>query len=176
MQHIGHALRRMVDIALQVHQRGTLLENAVTVALFQRIHERLLIFVALMDVHVVADADDVGHERDHVGRFADGLAVGDLRLLFIEHLLLQTQQVARRGEGEAGTGGVIAEERNAEAGIENLRGLVALAQVAQRVGHGKDRVEFFVSLIPRPVEVGLVHVVDMQGLEMSGKFNSFAHF
>ena len=39
-----------------------------------------MIGVALADVHVVPDADDVGHEGDHVGGLADGLAVGDLAL------------------------------------------------------------------------------------------------
>ena len=132
MQHIGHALRRMVDVALQVHERRALLENAVAIAFFQRVHKRLLVLVALMDVHIVADADDVGHEGDHVRGLADGLAVGDLGFLLIEDLLLQAQQVARRGEREAGTGGVVAEQGDAEAGNEDLRGLVALAGRAGR--------------------------------------------
>ena len=177
MQHVGHALRRMVDIALQVHERRTLLEDAVAVALFQSVHKRLLVLVALMDVHIVADADDDGHEGDHVRSLADGLAVGDLGFLLIEDLLLETQQVARRGEGEAGTGGVVAEQGDAEAGIEDLRGLVALAQVAQGVGHGEDGVDLVVRLVPRPVEIGFihVHVIDVELFEVSCQFNSLAH-
>ena len=165
----------MVDVALEVHKRRALLENAVAVALFERVHEGLLILVPLADEHIVADADDVGHERDHVRRFAHGLAVGDLGLLLVEHLLLKTQQVARGCEREASAGGIVAEDRNAEARVEDLRVLVALAQVAQRVGHGEDRVNLLVGLVPRPVEVGLVHVIDVQRLEVARQFNSFAH-
>jgi hypothetical protein len=175
MQHVGHALRRMVNVALQVHERRSLLEDTVAVALFQRVHERLLVLVALMDVHVVADADDVSHEGNHVRGLADGLAVCDLGLLLVEDLLLEAEEVAGGSEGEAGTGGVIAEEGDAEAGVEDLRGLVALPQVAQSVGYGKDSVDFVVGLVPGPVEVGLVHVVDAQGFQMSCKLNSFAH-
>ena len=175
MQHVCHALRRMVNVALQVHERRSLLEDTVAVALFQRVHERLLVLVALMDVHVVADADDVSHEGNHVRGLADGLAVCDLGLLLVEDLLLEAEEVAGGGEGEAGTGGVIAEEGDAEAGVEDLRGLVALPQVAQSVGYGKDSVDFVVGLVPGPVEVGLVHVVDAQGFQMSCKLNSFAH-
>ena len=176
MQHVGHALGRVVHVALQVHQRRALLKNAVAVALLQGIHEGLLIFMALVDVHVVADADDVGHERDHIGRLADGFAVGNLGLLLVEHLLLKAQQVAGGGEGEAGPGGVVAEEGDAKAGVEDLRGLVALAQVAQGVGYGEDRVDLVVGLVPGPEEVGLIHVVDVQRFKMSCQFNGFAHF
>ena len=165
----------MVDVALQVDQRRALLENAVTVALFQSVHEGLLILVALVDVHVVADADDVSHEGDHVGSLTDGLAVGDLRLLLVEDLLLEAEEVAGGSEGEAGPGGVVAEQGDAETGVEDLRGLVALAQIAQGVGYGKDSVDLVVGLVPGPVEVGLIHVVDVEFLKMSCQFNSFAH-
>ena len=175
VQHVGHALRRMVDVALQVDERRALLEDAVAVAFFQSVHERLLILVTLMDVHVVADADDVSHEGDHVGGLTDGLAVRDLALLLVEDLLLEAEEVAGGSEGEAGTGGVVAEEGDAEAGVEDLGGLVALAQVAQGVGYGKDGVDLVVGLVPGPVEVGLIHVVDVQRLKMSCQFNSLAH-
>ena len=175
VEHIGHALRRVVDVALEVHKRRALFEDAVAVALFERVHEGLLILVALADEHIVANADDVGHERDHVRRLAHGLAVCDLGLLFIEHLLLKTQQVARGGKREARARGVVTEDRNAETGIEDLRVLVALAQVAQRVGHGEDCVDLLVGLVPRPVEVGLVHIIDVQRLKVARQFNSLAH-
>ena len=48
--------------------------------------------------------------------------------------------------------------------------LVALAQVAQGVGNGKDGFNLIVGLIPGPVEVRLVPVVDLQSFQMSGKF------
>ena len=176
MQHVGHALRRMVDVALQVDQSRSLLEDAVAVALFEGVHEGLLILVTLMDEHIVADADDVGHEGDHVRRFADGLAVGDLRLLLVEHLLLQTQQVAGGSEGETGTGGVVTEQGDTKTGIEDLGGLVVLAQVAQSVSDGEDGFDLVVGLVPRPVEIALIHIVDVQRFQMSCKFKGFAHF
>ena len=80
---------------------------------------------------------------------------------------LKTQQVAGGGEGEAGAGGVVTEDGDAEAGIEDLGGLVALAQVAQGVGHGEDGVQLLVGLVPGPVEVGLVHVIDVQRLQVA---------
>ena len=176
VQHIGHALGGVIHVALQVHQSGLLLQNTVAVAFLHGVHEGLLILVTLADEHIIADADDVGHEGHHVGRLADGLAVGDLGLLLVQILHLQTQQVAGGGEGEAGTGGVVAEDGDAQAGIEHAGALVALAQVAQSVGHGEDGVDLVVGLVPSPIEIGLVHVVDVQGGQMACQLNSLAHF
>ena len=106
---------------------------------------------------------------------ADSLAVGDLGLLLVEILRGQAEEVARGREGEAGTGGVVTEDGDAEAGVEDLGGLVALAQIAQGVGHGEDRVDLVVGFVPGPIEVGLVHIVDAERLKMSRKFYSFAH-
>ena len=165
----------MIHVALQVHQSGALLQNAVAVALFQSVHEGLLIGVTLTDVHVVADADDVGHEGHHVRGLTHGLAVSDLGLLLVQNLLFQTQQVAGGSEGETGTGGVVAEQGNAQAGIEDAGALVALAQVAQGVGHGEDSFDLIIGLVPSPIEIVLIHVVNVQGLQMAGQFNGLAH-
>ena len=131
--------------------------------------------MALTDEHIVADADDVGHEGDHGSGLADGLAVSDLGLLLVQVLQLKAEQVGSLREGEARTGGVVAEQGDAQAGVEDPGGLVALAQVAQRVGHGEDRVDLLVALVPRPVEVALVHVIDVQRLKVACQFNSLAH-
>ena len=101
--------------------------------------------------------------------------MGDLGLLLVEDLLLEAEEVAGGGEGEAGTGGVVAEQGDAQTGVEDLRGLVALTQVAQSVGYGKDSVDLVVGLVPGPVEVGLIHIVDVGLLKMSCQFNSFAN-
>ena len=175
MQHIGHALGGMVHIALQVHQSGTLLQDALTIAVFQSVHEGLLIGVALADVHIIADTDDISHEGHHVRGLADGLAVSDLGLLLVQNLLFQTQQVAGGSEGEAGTGGVVAEQGNAQAGIKNTGALVALTQVTQSVGYGEDGVDLIIGLVPSPIEIALIHVVDVQGLQMAGQFNGLTH-
>ena len=105
----------------------------------------------------------------------DGLAVGDLGLLLVQVLDLQAQQVAGGGEGEAGAGGVVAEDGDAQAGIEDPGALVALAQVTQGVGHGEHGVNLVVGLVPGPVEVGLVHIVDMQRLQMACQLDGLAH-
>ena len=176
MEHIGHALRRVVDVALQVHERGLLLENTVPIALLHGVHEGLLILVTLADEHIVADTDDVGHERHHVRRLADGLAVGDLGLLLVEVLHLETQQVAGGGEGETGAGGVVAEDGDAETGIEDAGALVALTQIAQSVRHGEHGVQLLVGLVPRPVKVVFIHIVDVQLLQVLRQLNGLAHF
>ena len=54
-------------------------------------------------------------------------------------------------------------------------GGTALAQIAQGVGYGKDSVDLVVGLVPGPVEVGLVHVVDMQSLQMACQLDGLAH-
>ena len=175
VQHVRHALGGVVHVALQVHQGGLLFQNAVPVALLHGIHEGLLVLVALADEHVVPDTDDVGHEGDHVGGLADGLAVGDLALLLVQVLDGQTQQVAGGGEGEPGAGGVVPEDGDAQAGIEDPGALVALAQVTQGVGHGEDGLQLLVGLVPGPVEVGLVHVVDVQLFQMLGQLDGLGH-
>ena len=49
------------------------------------------------------------------------------------------------------------------------------SQVAQGVGHGEDGVDLVVGLVPRPVEIGLIHVIDMELFEVSCQFNSLTH-
>ena len=175
VQHVRHALGGVVHVALQVHQGGLLFQNAVPVALLHGIHEGLLVLVALADEHVVPDTDDVGHEGDHVGGLADGLAVGDLALLLVQVLDGQTQQVAGGGEGEPGAGGVVPEDGDAQAGVKDPGGLVPLPQVPQGVGHGEDGLQLLVGLVPGPVEVGLVHVVDVQLFQMLGQLDGLGH-
>ncbi len=166
----------MVHVALQVHQGGLLLQDTVAVAFLHGVHKGLLILVALADEHIIADADDVGHEGHHVRGLADGLAVGDLGLLLVEVLHLETQQVAGGGEGETGAGGVVAEDGDAETGIEDAGALVALTQIAQSVRHGEHGVQLLVGLVPRPVKVVFIHIVDVQLLQVLRQLNGLAHF
>ncbi len=91
VQHVCHALGRVVDIALQIDQGGPLLQHPFQEALFYGLGHFQHIGMSLADIHVITDADHVGHERDHVGSLAHCLAVGDLRLAFIQVLRLQTQ-------------------------------------------------------------------------------------
>ena len=164
VEHIRHTLGRVVHIALEVHQRGPLLQNAVPVAFIQGIHKGFLIFVTLTDEHIVPDADDVRHEGHHVGGFPNGLAVGDLRLLFVQILNLQTQQITGGGKGEAGAGGVIPEDGDTQTGIKDPGGLIPLPEIPQRIGYGEDGLQFLIGLVPSPIKVGLIHIVDVQTL------------
>ena len=175
MEHICHALSGVIHVALQVHQRGLLLQHAVTIAFLHSVHEGLLILMTLADEHIVTDTDHICHEGDHVGSLTDSLAVGDLRGLFIQILHLEAQQVAGGGEGETGTGGVVAEDGDAETGIKHAGGLIALTEIAQCVSHGENGVDFIIGLIPSPIEIVLVHVVDLEGLKMTCQLNSLAH-
>ena len=175
VQQVRHGLGGVVHVALEVDQGGPLLQDALFIALVQGVHEGLLVFVALLDEHIVPDADDIGHEGDHVGGFPDGLAVGDLALLLVQVLDFQAQQVAGAGEGEPGAGGVVPEDGDAQAGVENLGGDVPLPQVPQSVGHGEDGVQLVVRLVPGPVEVVPVHTVDFQLLQVLGQLFCLAH-
>ena len=165
VEHVRHALGGMVDVALEVDQRGLLLEDARLVALGDGVHHVVHVGVALADVHVVPDADDVGHEGDHVGRLAHGLAVGDLALALVQVLDLQAQQVAGGGEGEAGAGGVVPEQGDAQPGIEDFGGDVVFPHVAQRVGHGEHGGQLVVGLLPGQEEVAFVHRLKVQAVE-----------
>ena len=77
------------------------------------------VFVAFAQEDIVADADGFGEEGDHVGGFADGFAVGDLRLAFVEFLQVQAQERGGAGEAEAGAGGLIAEVGDRDAAVED---------------------------------------------------------
>ena len=161
MVEISHSLGRVVDVALEVDEGRLLLEDAVLIALFESVRDLLLIGMALADVHIVADADDVSHKGDHVGGLADGLAVGDLALALVQILHLYAQQIAGRGKGEAGTGGVIAEVGDTQTRVEYLCRDIPLPEVAERVGYREDRGDLVVGLIPCQEEVVLIHLVNI---------------
>ena len=54
------------------------------------------VFVAFAEEDVVANADGLGEERDHVRGLAHGFAVGDLRFAFVEFLKLQARATPMR--------------------------------------------------------------------------------
>ena len=156
----------MVDVALQVHQRGLLLQHAVPVARGNGVHELMHIGVALADVHIVPNSDHISHEGDHVGGFPDGFAMGDLAFALVQILHFQAQQIAGGGEGEAGTGGVIPEQGDAQTGLENLGGDIVLTHIAQGVGHGEDGFQLVVGLFPGQEKVAIVHILEIQGVQL----------
>ena len=96
LHQVGHALGGVVDVALQVDQVGPLLQDAGREAVFHGGGYLLHVRVTRAQENVVADADELGKEGDHVGRLAHGLAVGDLRTALVQVLNAQAQQVRRR--------------------------------------------------------------------------------
>ena len=159
----------MVGVGLQGDEGRAVVEHAVLVGLVDGLGDLGHVGVALADVHVVTDADDVGHEGDHRGGLADGLAVGDLGLALVEVLELEAEQVRGLGEREARARGVVTEERDGEAGVKNARRDVALAEVAQGGGHGVERAQLVGGLVPGVQEVGVVHAGEVVALELVEK-------
>ena len=90
-------------------------------ALAERVAHLGHVLVALAEEHVVADADDLGEEGDHRRRLAHRLAVRDLRGGLVQFLGHQAEQVAARPERVARARGLVAEDRDAEAGVEDAR-------------------------------------------------------
>ena len=86
VEHVGHGLRRMIDIALQVDERRALFEDAFFVAFLDVLAEFAHVGVAFADIHIVANTDNIRHEGNHIRRFADGFAMRDLRFAFVEIL------------------------------------------------------------------------------------------
>ena len=89
----------------------------------------------------------------------------NLGLFLIEILDLQSEKVAGRSEGETCTRGVVAEEGDAQSGIEDLAGNVAASQIAQRIRHGPDGFDFIVCFFPGKEEVTLVHFGNVERVQ-----------
>ena len=173
MQHIRHTLGRMVDVALEIDQRGFLFEHALPVAVGYGVYHIVHVLVALADIHVVPDPDHVRHEGNHVGRLPDRLPVGNLALALVQVLHFQTQQVAGGSKGEAGAGGIVPEQGDAQSGFEDLRGDIVLPQTAQRVRHREDRGDLIIRLLPGQEEVALVHFAEIQLVQLVYKLLCF---
>ena len=71
------------------------------VALVHGRRDCLHVLLAFAEEDVVADADGLGSEADHVGRLADRLAMGDLALALVKILHCKAKHVARRCKGKA---------------------------------------------------------------------------
>ena len=92
--------------------------------------------------------------------------MGDLGLLLIEDLLLEAEEVAGGGEGEAGTGGVVAEQGDGQTRVEDLGRNVILAQLAQGVGDDVESLELIGGLIPGVQEVAAVHTLKIEAVQL----------
>ncbi len=81
--------------------------------LFYETREVAHVLVAFADVHIIANAHNVGHKANHVGGFAGGFAMGHLGFAFFKVLDFEPQQVAGRDKTEASAGGIVPENRDA---------------------------------------------------------------
>ena len=117
---VGHGLRRVVNIALQVDHGRTVGQNAFFIAHIQRFGDFDLIGMAGAQIHVVADTDDFGAKRNHIGRFLNRFAVSDLRFCFVQILHAQTQKVAGRGKRKARARRIVAENGNSQTRFKNF--------------------------------------------------------
>jgi hypothetical protein len=150
---VGHRLRRVVDVALEVHEGGALVEDPLVEALLHGPRDLAHVGVALAEVHVVPDADDLGHERDHVGRLAHGLPVRDLGLALVKVGEAEAERLDRGGEAEPRPGGVVAEDRYREPRLEGAQRAARPVQLAEDLGDERERAYLGVGLLPREEEI-----------------------
>ena len=119
MNQIRQALRRMVNVALQIDHVGPLMQHALLKTFLHRGRHFAHVTVPLAEIHVIADADDLGHERNHVRRLAHRFAVRDLRFFLVQIREAQAQRVRRRGEAETRARRVVAENGDRQPGVED---------------------------------------------------------
>ena len=91
MEHICHALGRMVNIALEIHESRALFQDSVFISLFYGISHFVHISISFSDVHIVPDSDHVCHEGDHVGCLPHSFTVSDLGFSFIQILNFKSE-------------------------------------------------------------------------------------
>jgi len=92
--------------------------------------------------------------------------MGNLALLFIEVLYLQAKEVAGRSEGEAGTGRVIAENRDAQTAFEYTGRNIVLTHIAECVGENPDGFQFVIGLVPGEEKVVFIHILEIKGFKL----------
>jgi len=158
LHQVGHALGGVVHIALQVDHVRSLLQNPGIEPVFHGGGHLLHVSVTRAQENVVADADELGEEGDHVGRLAHGLAVGDLRSALVQVLNTQAQQVCRREKGKTRACGLVPEDAYRQAGLEAAGRDVFPAQPLQRIGHGNDFPELIDGFLPGQQKVLVVEI------------------
>ena len=92
--------------------------------------------------------------------------MSDLGLLLVQVLQLEAEQVGGLGEGETRTGGVVAEQGDGQARVEDLGRNVVLTQLAQGVGDDVESLELIGGLIPGVQEVAAVHALKIEAVQL----------
>ena len=92
--------------------------------------------------------------------------MSDLGLLLVQVLQLKAEQVGGLREGEARTGGVVAEQGDGQTRVEDLGRDVVLAQLAQGVGDDVESLELIGGLVPSVQEVAAVHALKIEAVQL----------
>src|SRR3989304_4609802 len=122
------------------------------------------------DIHVITNADDVCHKRDHRGRLTHRLPMGDLGLALIQVLHLEPQEIACASKTEPRTGRLIPEERYGQAAVKEAAGNVVHSQAAQNLSRKKGGLELVIAFVPRQQKIILVHASTVEGVKPGYKF------
>ena len=165
VEHICHTLCRMVNIALKVYKSWSLLKNTIFISLCYSIHKFFLVGVTFSDVHVVTDTDYISHEGYHVSGLTNSLAMSDLGFLLIQILYLKSKKVAGRSKGEAGTGGIVTENRDSKTALKYFCGNIVLSHEAKSISNCKYSFKLIVCFVPGPEEIVVVHFLEVKAVE-----------
>ena len=92
--------------------------------------------------------------------------MGDLGLLLVQVLQLKAEQIGGFREGEARTGGVVAEQGDGKTRVEDLGRDVVLAQLTQGVGDDVESLELIGGLVPGVQEVAAVHILKVETVQL----------
>ncbi len=83
----------MVEVALQINQRGSLRQDSFMIAFRDGVGNFLHVGVPLSGIHIVTDADHFREKRDHRGSFTHSLAVSNLTLDLVQFREAQPQSI-----------------------------------------------------------------------------------
>lgn len=115
---VGHSLGWVILIALKVDDAWAAHENLLLSGLGDGVSDLKHVLVASTKVKIITDTDDLSEEGHHSSGLADGFTVGDLGLALIKISWGKAEHGSSGHEGEASTGGVVAEDGSSEARVE----------------------------------------------------------
>ncbi len=138
---------------MEVDQGGALGQDAVVIAIGDRIGNLHHVGVSLAGIHIVPDADHFCEEGDHIGGLAHRLAMGDLGFHLVQFGQCQAQTVDRGGKAEAGAGAVVAENGDRQTIVEDAPGLLFPVQQLQYLRHQHHGLEVVQAVLPGEEEI-----------------------
>jgi len=155
---IGSGLSGVVLIALKVDDAGLLRKDTLLLALLAGLGDLDLVLVTLTKEEIITDTDNLGHEGEHGGGLTDSLTVGDLALGLVHIENGEAEKSASRGEGGAGTSGLITEDGNSAVALEHAAAHVLLVELLKSLSDKDESVNLFLRVVPGAEEVTTVHL------------------